>query len=353
MLKIKDFMINIGISIGIILIFALLILVSMRFGFINGNAIKIGFENKIKNSEQNYVDNYEFSYTYQLNSNGFRDDEFLKSKPNGTIRLFLIGDSFVFGSGVDQNSTIDKFIELECQKRGNICEVYNLGIPAAALNTCDYISQEFTDFSPDAVIISFYVDNDIMNTDTLRSLGNITSFGTPLKDDNIEIQDFIEKSNISSFYKHLAKVSKINPWLVIRAVNTGDNQEYYNYLTNLFEEDPAVKNYLINIRQTYKDVPFLILINPSKYQVNTKPFGELKKLGFVFNQEKVVDREVQDAIIRWANEENITYVDILPYMYGPDDSYFYKIDDHYTKKGNSLVAKIVYNKLCEMNIGLK
>jgi len=63
------------------------------------------------------VHNYEFNYTVHLNSDGFRDDEFRKKKEEGTTRVLLIGDSFVFGLGVGGNETIDKLLEKRLSSR--------------------------------------------------------------------------------------------------------------------------------------------------------------------------------------------------------------------------------------------
>ena len=54
------------------------------------------------------VKGYEIEATYVYNNQGFRDKNF---KNDQYEKFFLIGDSFVFGAGVDEQYTLDKLIE--------------------------------------------------------------------------------------------------------------------------------------------------------------------------------------------------------------------------------------------------
>lgn len=296
-----------------------------------------------------FVENYEYNYTAYFNSDHFRDDEFTKDK--NTFRIFIIGDSFVFGVGVKQEYTFDKLLERKCNDIK--CEVYNLhtyGSPSDYL----IIAKKFKDYNPDLVIVSLYVDNDIEKTTKeknklkklIQSSAIITSLQTALS--NTQPYSKLDNIKIDSFYKDLMHKGKINIGLSTRAL-VGDNQEYYNTLLERFNTDPTTKSSVLNIKKLYSNTPFLLLINPSKYQTNTAYFDELKKIGFVFNKDKVVNRRLQDAIISWAEENEIDYIDILPFMVNKEDLFFHNIDDHYNEKGNKLIIEEIYNKLNEIN----
>src|SRR5262249_9888906 len=41
--------------------------------------------------------------TYRTNSFGFREPDFVEKKPSATTRVVLVGDSYVFGIGVDND----------------------------------------------------------------------------------------------------------------------------------------------------------------------------------------------------------------------------------------------------------
>ena len=85
-------------------------LVLLLFGLVLGLgvlelAFRIGNFDRRMGPRSYDVNGYEFQYHVALNSDYFRDEEFHRKKESGTFRIFLIGDSFVFGSGAGQ----DKF----------------------------------------------------------------------------------------------------------------------------------------------------------------------------------------------------------------------------------------------------
>ncbi|MFA6255115.1 MAG: SGNH/GDSL hydrolase family protein [Patescibacteria group bacterium] len=325
-----------------------------------------------------HVTNYEFQYTTTLNSFGFRDSEFSKEKAENTFRIFLIGDSFVYSPGVPDEKKLDRLLEDKLnQTGGRKFEVYNLGLPGGTYNYVQ-TAKEFVSYQPDLIILSIYVDNDInrFNIDKVILLelhevwflakGNISDYFTKIKGklNSTTPQPTNNESTASSsasilnnnqqtspdFYRQLAQEKVINTFLFERA-KAGDNQQFYDKLANKFKYFPATKSNILKVKKTYDDLPFVLLINPSKYQISTSSFAELRKMGFIFNEDKIIDRHVQDEIINWAEKKNITYVDPLPAMLeNTNQPYFYLIDDHYNENGDKLVAEKLYDTL--INEGL-
>ena len=301
------------------------------------------------------INNYEFNHTIYLNSDYFRDDEFIKEKEASTCRIFLIGDSFVFGTGVRQNETIDKLLEKKLNRHPILnYEVYNLGMfgtsPAAYYKN----AKRFREYKPDLVVLSIYVDNDVIKKRKKGILESLVSFLSSSKImqliDNLNrdcIYPWVEKYDISEFYRDRACAGEINPWLLPRAT-AGDNQRYYDSLIEFFDSVPNTKNDILAVRELHKDVPFILLINPSKYQVSNRYFEELKKIGFVFDSNQTVNRSLQDKLISWAVSNGVDYVDVLPYIKERENtSFYYVIDDHYNLDGNKLVAEKIYDKVEE------
>ncbi|MEO7329876.1 MAG: SGNH/GDSL hydrolase family protein, partial [Minicystis sp.] len=67
---------------------------------------------------------------YDFNAHGFRKPEWAIEKAKGTLRVALVGDSFVFGSGVEQPDTLSAQLVKQTTRRfsGRVIEVLNLGI---------------------------------------------------------------------------------------------------------------------------------------------------------------------------------------------------------------------------------
>ena len=95
--------------------------------------------------------------TININSLGFRGDEFSKIKPDKTYRIFVVGSSPVFGYGATSDeTTIPGFMQKFLSKTdfGFDIEVINSGIQAAdSSKELKLLKQKLVTFSPDLVIM--------------------------------------------------------------------------------------------------------------------------------------------------------------------------------------------------------
>ncbi len=100
---------------------------------------------------------------YHINSKGFRDKEYNYTKPNGTYRIVLLGDSYVFGANVQDNETFDYFFEKEANKYRKI-ESLNLGVWGYDTQMeVKRLKDLGLKFHPDMVML-FYFQNDFQST---------------------------------------------------------------------------------------------------------------------------------------------------------------------------------------------
>lgn len=291
------------------------------------------------------VESAEFDYEVRLNEHGFRDDPFSSEKPEGARRIFMLGDSYVFGSGVKARHCLDKLIEAALRSEtGEKHEVLNLGLPGA--NPPEYLetAEELADLDPDVVILNLYVDNDIESgqQQTSRGLRIIRLLRTVHFGDCMF--DWIDGFDLEPKYRDMACKGEINPWLLPRAA-VGDNQRYYDELTKRFSRVPLTRESILATRDLFPQRAFLLVLHPSKYQVSTEHFDELRKIGFVFEKDEVVDRKLQDAILAWAEKEHIETLDLLPVLRAAPAGTYHTYDDHYTAAGNRLAAAAIAKKL--------
>lgn len=112
------------------------------------------------NSEVKYV-TPEFKVTAQINSLGFRDEEYSLAKGK-KFRVVIIGDSFTFGWGVNLQDTWVKHLEKKFNNIYSDIEVLNLGRSGASPETYEAIAARVVPvLQPDLVIIALLQGNDL------------------------------------------------------------------------------------------------------------------------------------------------------------------------------------------------
>ncbi len=112
--------------------------------------------------EENYPRRGE--HTYRLNAFGFRGPTWREAKAPGTVRGVVIGDSMVFGSGVDDGDTIDAALtgRLRAAHPATTVEVLNLGVQGSNLPAYVELYRAATErLSPDFVVLFLFLPNDL------------------------------------------------------------------------------------------------------------------------------------------------------------------------------------------------
>jgi len=97
------------------------------------------------------------------NSFGMRGPEYPTAKADNVYRIALLGDSFVFGWGVEQQKIFSQIMETALNKhlKGKLrVEVLNFGAPGySTFQEVNRFQEIGLQFSPDAVLV-YFIDND-------------------------------------------------------------------------------------------------------------------------------------------------------------------------------------------------
>jgi hypothetical protein len=106
--------------------------------------------------------------TYRTQSLGFREPGWSLEKAEGTRRIALIGDSYVFGIGVELGDTLSSALDAELAKRspGRRVEIVNLGVPGSNLSSYVDVYEAADRLALDVVVFCLTLPNDLSRWDS-------------------------------------------------------------------------------------------------------------------------------------------------------------------------------------------
>lgn len=104
----------------------------------------------------------------QINSDGLRDREHNKAKPKNTFRIAVLGDSFTEAIHVPMERTFWAKMENRLGKcealKGKQVEVINFGVQGyGTAQELITLRKKVWDYNPDVVILALFIGNDIIN----------------------------------------------------------------------------------------------------------------------------------------------------------------------------------------------
>jgi len=346
----------------------------------------------------------EFTFSVRTNSMGFRGPEPYIPKKEGVTRIAIIGDSFVYGWGVDYQDTWVYHLERKLNESytGRKFEVINLGIPGASPYTYrETVAKYLPMLKPDYVFIALVEGNDFtqvvgdvdrsaksasLDSQTIKSelfkvihdndaflltenfakiqtlfpnLYKLTSskvvhdvrksFRHTVLDyvklmGNEDVERF--QNNISDESKNLYLYGNINPDLFIYALRMPD------YFTKILTvDDTERRETMHNLYDLFDSIKQIGLENGSKIVLIDIPYGifvdkkhcqTYQSLGFNYMENAWEADTPLEVILDIAKEAKIgVLVNLQEFRDKCTDDCFWQYDDHMTPKGNEILAENV------------
>lgn len=115
----------------------------------------------------------EYRVEYAVNAHGFRDaTTHPATKPAGTVRVLLLGDSFTFGQGVEYVETWPVRVERELARRGLAhVELVKAGMQGADTRSeLVLLRRLLPQYRPDVVVVGFLINDLYTNTPEQRTV---------------------------------------------------------------------------------------------------------------------------------------------------------------------------------------
>src|SRR3989344_4963490 len=119
-------------------------------------------------SALHYAVTDEFIVNTTINSLGYRDSEFKIRKAKNIERIIFLGDSYVFGFGVELNEIFHQIIESRLGKSNKSYEIINAGYKGQFSEDTQYLylKNEGLKLNPDVIVLGITLSNDFDDINT-------------------------------------------------------------------------------------------------------------------------------------------------------------------------------------------
>ncbi len=314
----------------------------------------------------------EFKTHVRISSQGLRDREYAVQKPEGVKRIAVLGDSFVFGFGVEENEAFAKVLErlLNGNNSRGKYEVMNFGISAYGTEQ-EYLLLRDTvaAFHPDMVVLSFFPNDLKENVKyNLFEVQNSTLIQTPKKDVGFSLK----VRNMVSWHSHLyslfyfsvidnKKISNLLIGMHLLNPSTKDPKADFNTLIYSNEQSKEYEQafqktlLLLDAMKKYLDernIHFMVLVSPAKEQVDE---GMMQKFASENGLNDINRTRVQDELVPWLKKEGIAAINPLDEFRQKNinNTFYFIVDGHWNVEGHTLVAEILRDNILKSNMPSK
>jgi len=317
-------------------------------------------------------------YSQGTNRFGFNDRDYGIDKEEGVYRILVIGDSFNWAGGREENYTALLEDAMEAHFGSHRVDVINAGYPMTHTGEQLAILQKFgLQYSPDLVVVGFFAGNDFIDADPNRKRIVINDTYYDI-DRRYELRamgyPIVFKSRLWHFIKQRLVV-----WRSIEKGHAQDSPVAQGGATGsdtgTFEEKVFLEiekyrldfchlpsyhagKYAANIDyilETFSQMKLrldnvgaglVVAIFPDEFQVNENLLSQLFRT-YGLQRDQYETELAQRLLREHLDSCNITYIDFLDAfrVKGEQEPLYLKRDTHWNRSGNMLAADILFQFL--------
>lgn len=105
----------------------------------------------------------------KLNRHGFNDKDHPLRKTAGTIRIAVLGDSFIWGVGVEEQVIWTRKLERLLNQNGRKVEILNFGKPGwSTLDQYRFLKTDGSHYGFDLLLVNFVVNDPVMDGSNIK-----------------------------------------------------------------------------------------------------------------------------------------------------------------------------------------
>jgi hypothetical protein len=281
----------------------------------------------------------EIDAAIHTNSQGFRGvREYQIEKPSDVTRILVLGDSFVFGFGVEDDEAFPALLE----HRRPDWEVINLGVSGYGI---DQILMSYREigaaYRPDAVVIGIFPEGFWRATRAFADTGHAKPYFTLDQNGRLVLQnvpvpapfelttnqfpDLIEPDPLKRFFRRSALFRLLERGLVRLGKNFGwvDPNTTEEWIVGR----AILKELVSQIRQDGA-VPVLFILPPDRWARSNRKESLLKSIHRFAKQEEVDIIDPIEEFYRRIQDAELT-------------DYYIRDDWHWTPKGHVVAANML------------
>ncbi len=318
----------------------------------------------------------------QVNSDGLRDRIYPKTKPENTLRIAVLGDSFTFAAQVDVEETYWSVIENELQScsglQGKQVEVINFGVDGySTAQQLLMLRQKVWDYDPDVVVLGFFIGNDIIDNSPQLESNHYRPFFVYQNGELVPDFSFRNLTLEHSDRYWITKVDHLPAWLVNRSrilqvtkkaerdfkqknllqhLNTLTAQNFREPTDSAWKEAWKVTEGLItmmNQEVQEQNAEFLFVAMADPMQVHANPgvresfmkthqienlFYPNQRLQALGQRENFPVFSLVETFQSYGEENQVC-------LHGFEDGF--PCTGHWNPKGHELAGKLIANQLCQ------
>lgn len=291
---------------------------------------KLGFS--LKPNFKGRFREIDFDTSFNTNSQGYRGGEFNKSDKNV---IFMLGDSFTIGHGVEQNETSSYYIQ---NILNNTYKTYNLGVMRYSQKQHIVQLKNLSPmYKPKVIIDNFYVGNDIIDNCEPMQIINI-------KESNSKrIKNLIKKSKLAVLIYRTIILPRKEPIELDFYIQSNNNEKCYEFTKEYLKEMKNISN--------ESNASLVIVIIGREVQTSERERKKLLKWyerfnKYNLNKDKFDINIMNKKVLEMCSQLNLKCIDLTPIFTEKSERLYVK-DGHWNKNGHILAAENIVKYLKE------
>lgn len=280
------------------------------------------------------VETEEYRYTIRTNSLGFRTNELQARKP-GEYRVLFFGDSMLFGVGVEAPETASAVLEQlgrELPGPHRLLSVYDYSIGGYDTVQELLVARTFArPVAPDLIVLGFLTANDVVPNalSFISAERNYTAREEGLERLKAEIRDSLSVC----FHSVICRVVALKAYMPRFRYSISSRPEIIGESYALLEQFQVLAREM--------GARLVVVVIPSRDAVEG---------GLV--QAWSGSRKISELLVDFCASHGIESIDLLDFMQGREARrrYFYPRDGHFTREGQALVARAIFERVVRERI---